>query len=109
MVSKLKEMKKPTRKKFWWLLFLIPIFYVIADNLIFPIDEKALLKRPVSVELYEMAEEDYEVSRAPEEVEEPENGWETFDRVWLRVERAWPLVMSVIAFFWRRKLVGDHD
>ena len=106
------------RKNLWWLIFLLPIIYVVVDNLIFPIDESALLKRTTVVEMREeamtpsreLAEDDVRRESREEPSGEPKNGngWETFDKIWLRVEKAWPLVMSLLAFFWRKKLVGDR-
>ena len=109
------EVKQPTRKKLWWLVFLLPIIYVVVDNLIFPIDESALLKRTTEVEMREeamtpsreLAEDEV---RREEPREEPKNGngWETFDKVWLRVEKAWPLLLSLLPWIFRKKLVGDR-
>lgn len=112
MVSKLKEIEQPTRKKLWWLLFLVPIVYVVVDNLIYPIDESALLKRTTIVELEdESMDEDYPSTPSTPRIE-PEskngNGWAIYDKIWMRIDKAWPLVMSIVAFFWRKKLVGDR-
>lgn len=111
MAMKLKEVEQPTRKKLWWLLFLIPIIYVVVDNLIFPIDESALLKRTIEVKLEDEAvERDHPGAPSTPRIEPTDNGngWKIYDRIWMRVEKAWPLVMSVVAFFWRKKLVGDR-
>lgn len=109
-MMKLKEVKQPTRKKLWWLLFLIPIIYVIVDNLIFPIDGSALLKRTTIVEMGdEMTVEDYPGAPSTPRIEPGNggNGWVIFDRILLRVNRAWPLILSLLPFIFRRKIVGD--
>jgi hypothetical protein len=115
MAAKRLIESQPTRKKIWWLLLLVPIIYVVVDNLIYPIDEKALMKRTVyeEMEAREPTEADEEEDFAPTEEYEPENGdeeltgWDIYDRVWIRVEKAWPLIASILAFAFRRKLVGD--
>ena len=109
------------RKKIWWLLFLAPLIYVIVNNLIYPIDEKALLKRTThEVVRPERAEEVMEMEDREEYLPPPHeealppagngnglDGWEIFDKVWVRVDRAWPMVLSLLAFVFRKKLVGD--
>ena len=115
MKQKMDDVKQPTRKKLWWLIFLLPILYVIVDGLIYPIDESALLKRTTVIELEDMAvevERDYEMEEAEpsEPPPEPENGngWAVYDKIWIRVEKAWPLLLSLLAFLTKRKVVGDH-
>ena len=112
---------QPTRKKIWWLVLLVPLIYVAVDNLIYPIDEKALLKRTThEMVLPEMAEEAMEMEERGESIPPPParedelppvgnglDGWEIFDRIWVRVDRAWPMVLSLLAFVFRKKLVGD--
>ena len=108
-MKKLSDVKHPTRKRVWWLLFLIPIIYVIVNNEIFPISGSEILKR----EVYEEVSPIPETSVSGDEVHGQVNasdipeGWKTFDMIMIRFERHWPLIMSVMAFFFRRKLVGD--
>jgi hypothetical protein len=108
----LSDVNHPTRKKLFWLILLIPILYVVVDNLIYPIDESKILRRTT----YEEAAPAPEVEEGEEpsipsadDAEEVESlsGWEIYDMVWVRVEKAWPLVMSLMAFIFRKKLVGD--
>jgi len=115
-MKKLSEVKHPTRKRLWWLIFLVPILYVVVDNLIYPIDESKILRRTTHVIVQPEAAMDEESSTQSLPTEdstlveisgESLTGWEIYDMVWARVEKAWPLVLSFLTFYYRRKLVGD--
>ncbi len=114
---------QPVRKKLWWLLFLAPLLYVIVDNLIYPIDESKILKR-VEYEEAEVPEVTEEAMTAeddgssgyypppPPESAYPDGhthtGWEIYDMIWARIEKAWPVLFSLIMWIFRRKAVGDN-
>jgi len=103
---------QPARKKIWWLLLLVPILYVAVDNLIYPIDESALFKRTTNETVQPGAEPHMDTIEESEEYIPPESveeltGWDIYDRVWVRVDRAWPMVLSLLAFVFRKRLVGD--
>jgi len=101
---------QPTRKKLWWLIFLIPILYVVVDNLIYPIDESKILKRTVYEEVQPETEDEEEPVYIPEDADAEDtslSGWEIYDMIWVRFEKAWPVLISLLSFIFRRKLVGD--
>lgn len=114
-VKKLSEVKQPTRKKLWWVAVLAPLCYVIVDGWIYPIDERALLERTVYEEVQPEAAEIEETRESPlldesEDVYSESgngNGWVIFDKVFLRVKRAWPLLLSFLAIKYGRRFVGD--
>ena len=131
-------MRKPqhkTRKKLWWLLFIIPILFVIAKLTIWKADEiekQAILERiekaqeeaPEGIRVYrdesgvtviepEEAEGDSSIAYSNEVYEVPDlsddgdGAWETTDKIVEYLADLSPLIISILAFLGRRRLVGD--
>lgn len=96
MLKNINPPKQKTRKKIWWLLFLIPIFWVLFNNVIVEPSFK-MLDSP-KIEAFKSETDDSIVD---------ERYWELIDDITDRLIKLWPLIMSAAAFLTKRKIVGD--
>jgi hypothetical protein len=119
---KVKDIKPPqqhVRKKLWWLIMLLPVVWVVATDTFDLADKKRVeIVKEESRTLPEVLKDgDLRIRPLPsmerkesvegEDVLIDEKYWGFIDNVIMRAERLWPLALSALAFFYRRKFVGD--
>ena len=111
MINKIKNMKPPqhkTRKIWWWLLFIIPIIWIIGND-----SYDKLFERMGKIEKVETLKSVERGVKPESDTVEKSDGiiddryWIFIDNVIDRLERVSLLAVSIIMFVIRKKFVGD--
>lgn len=109
-----KKIKKPTqktRKKLWWVIFIIPIVIYVVESGIIPTESIKSDKKVMLMDK-EMEGGAADIRGESETLDKSEGlvdekYWVFIDNCLERLGKIWYLVFSIIAFFVRNKMVGD--